>query len=607
MFRRISILLILAAVPLLPVLPAWAADCECDGRRDSAAPDAGEASAASKALHAIFDDYEKFRLRENPIGIAEEVADEAGSQPLGVTPGDDARRKSHLLEFRQRLREIDESGLSREDRTNAAVFAHVIEERLGELRFDTARFVFNSEGGPEDMLGTIQRGAALRSAADVETYLRKLEAAAGYIRDMTENARRGIETGWTQPRSVTNHLLPQLREHAELSPEADVAYQPLLDLPDTIASDEQGAFRTQARDILATRVRPAQQAFVDMIEREYLPGSRDSLGISEVPEGKAYYRFLVRKFTTTDLGPDEIHELGQRHVRELRARMEEEMEAAGWRGDLSGFIEFLRTDPQFYAKSREELLMRASTIAKEIDGRIPAFFRTPPRLTYNVTAVPREIEDNYTIGRYNLGSLEDGIPGSFVVNTSHLDQRPLYELPDLALHEGVPGHHLQIAIRQEARIPWFRRHFQFHAYTEGWAHYGEWLGLEMGIYKTPYDRFGLLSAYMWRACRLVADTGIHWLGWSLDEARECFIENSALARHNIETELQRYIAWPGQALSYKVGELKMRELRARAEDRLGEQFDIRTFHDMILWGGDLPLDLLEKRTERWITEQLETE
>jgi uncharacterized protein (DUF885 family) len=406
---------------------------------------------------------------------------------------------------------------------------------------------------------------------------------------------------------VTEHTLRQLRQHAALPAERDVAYQPLLDLPASISREDQAGFLARARDILSNRVRPAQQAFVDMIEREYLPGSRESLGIADVPDGREYYLFVVRQFTTTDLGPDEIHELGQRHVRQLRAQMEVEMKAAGWTGDLAGFIEFLRTDPQFYAKSREELLMRASTIAKEIDGKIPAFFRTPPRLTYNVTAVPREVEDNYTIGRYNLGSLESGIAGSFVVNTSHLDQRPLYELPDLAMHEGVPGHHLQIAIRQEAQIPWFRRYFQFHAYTEGWAHYAEWLGLEMGIYKTPYDRFGLLSAYMWRACRLVADTGIHWLGWSLDQARECFIENSALARHNIETELQRYIAWPGQALSYKVGELKMRELRARAEEAHGERFDIRAFHDMILWGGDVPLDLLEKRTDRWIAERPDDE
>lgn len=589
-------LLLLATLPLVPV---WASDCDC-----SAAETGQTDDAASAELRSIFDDYREFSLRENPIKGGEEGDDEALGRLLGVTPADDARRKARLLEFRERIGGVGRADLGEKDRTNAAVFAHIVDERLAELRFDTARMAFNSEGGPEQILGTIQRAAALNTAADVETYLRRLEAAAGYIEAVTENARRGLETGFTQPRSVTEHLLPQLREHATLPAEHDAAYQPLLDLPATIPAKDQARFRKQARDILSTRVRPAQRAFVDMIEREYLPRTRESPGISAVPNGREYYLFLVRKFTTTDLHPDAIHELGQRQVRQLRAQMEEEMKEASWNGDLDGFIEFLRTDPQFYAKSRVELLMRASTIAKEIDGKIPAFFRTPPRLTYNVIEVPREIEDNYTIGRYNLGSLEKGIPGSFVVNTSHLDQRPLYELPDLALHEGVPGHHLQIAIRQEAQIPWFRRHFQFHAYTEGWAHYAEWLGLEMGIYKSPYDRFGLLSAYMWRACRLVADTGIHWLGWSLEQARECFIENSALAPHNIETELQRYVAWPAQALSYKVGELKIRELRARAETALGERFDIRTFHDMILWGGDLPLDLLEKRTDRWIAEQL---
>lgn len=560
--------------------------------------------ASSKELQAIFDDYEEYHRTDH---LRAGLKGESTSLPniRGVTPDDDARRRAHLVEFQTRLARVMEGDLSVEDGLNAAVLAQIVDRHLQEIYFDSERIVFNSETGPEEVLASIQRSAALRSRSDVETYIKRLETAAAHFDDAKANARRGIATGFIQPRVVTEHTLRQMREQAQLPADEDIAFKPLLSLPDSISKRDQDRFRARAREMIEKKVRPAQQAFVEMIETEYLPQARESLAITDVPDGRDYYLFLVRKFTTTDLTPEEIHEIGRREVSLLRAEMEKEMKAAGWQGSLAGFIEFLRNDPQFYAKSREELLLKAAGIAKEIDGEIPRFFRTPPRLTYNVSEVPRAIEDNYTTARYNLGSLEAGIAGSFVVNTSHLNQRPLYELTDLALHEGVPGHHLQIAIRQESDIPGFRRHFQFDAYTEGWAHYAEWLGLEMGVYKTPYDRFGLLSAYMWRACRLVADTGIHWLGWSLEEAGKCFHENSALAPRNIETELRRYVAWPGQALSYKIGELKIRELRARAEAELGEGFDIRLFHDMILWGGDLPLDLLEEQTDRWIATQLE--
>jgi len=280
------------------------------------------------------------------------------------------------------------------------------------------------------------------------------------------------------------------------------------------------------------------------------------------------------------------------------------MAETGWKGYLPGFIAMLRKDPRFYATSRQQLLEKASEIAKRIDDKLPRYFATLPRLTYGVRPVPPEIEETYTTGRYFEGSPKLGVAGGYMVNTAHLDQRALYELPALTLHEAVPGHHIQIALAQELPgVPAFRRNADVTAFTEGWGLYSETLGGEMGIYRDPYERFGKLSYEAWRACRLVADTGIHWLGWSLDQARACFTENTALSPLNIEVELARYVSWPGQALAYKVGELKILALRKRAREALGPRFDIRRFHDAVLLAGPLPLDLLEIRVDAWIASE----
>jgi uncharacterized protein (DUF885 family) len=281
--------------------------------------------------------------------------------------------------------------------------------------------------------------------------------------------------------------------------------------------------------------------------------------------------------------------------------MDAEIAASGFTGSFAEFLNWLRTDPRFYAQQREELLMHAAEISKRADDAIPALFRNSlPRLPYGVRPVPQEIEDQYTTGRYFPGSLQLGVAGGYIVNVGKLDQRPLYELPALTLHEAVPGHHLQIAISQElGEQPWFRRNADVTAFVEGWGLYAEFLGEEMGIYRDPFERFGRLSYEMWRACRLVVDTGIHWKGWTIEEARACFRDNSALAPHNIETELQRYIGWPGQALAYKIGELKLKELREESRQALGERFDVREFHDIVLLGGPLPLALLEERIREW--------
>jgi len=309
----------------------------------------------------------------------------------------------------------------------------------------------------------------------------------------------------------------------------------------------------------------------------------------------------VRHETTTDMTPDQVFALGQSEIARIRTAMDVQIAQTGFKGGFRAFQQHLRTDPEFYVTSREALLEKASRLAKRVDDQLPRFIGRLPRLTYGVRPVPAAIEENYTTGRYNPGSPEQGIAGGLMINTSHLDQRPLFELPTLVAHEGVPGHHIQIALAQEMTgLPTFRRNSDITAYVEGWALYSEQLVSEMGLYDTPYIRFGMLSMEMWRACRLVMDVGIHWKGWTRDQAMACLRDNTALADKNMQNETDRYIAWPGQALGYKIGELRILALRHRAEAALGDRFDIRRFHDVVLDEGAMPLSLLEQRVDAWI-------
>ena len=348
-------------------------------------------------------------------------------------------------------------------------------------------------------------------------------------------------------------------------------------------------------------VLPAYRDLTTFMKEEYSTAARQTAGLGNSEMEREYYRALTRFFTTLDLTPDEVHDLGLREVARIRTQMDEIINELEFEGSFAEFLNFLRTDPQFYAETREELLMHASYLAKQIDGKMPQYFATLPRLSYGVIPVPKEVEKTYTTGRYFSGNPERGQAGNYVVNTYNLPNRPLYNLPALTAHEGVPGHHMQIAIAQELQdLPRFRQSLYPNAFGEGWGLYAEKLAGEMGIYKTPYERFGQLSYEMWRACRLVVDTGLHWKGWTREQAENCFLENSALAPHNIKTEVERYISWPGQALAYKIGEIKILELRDKAKTSLGQDFDIRRFHDAVLENGGIPLDILEDRIDRFI-------
>ena len=381
-------------------------------------------------------------------------------------------------------------------------------------------------------------------------------------------------------------------------------FAPFTNFPDNFSDEDKTRLKALGEAALNSAVLPAYRDLSKFMREEYITAARKTAGLGPSETEREYYRAVTRFFTTLDTSPDEIHALGLSEVARIRSEMDAVIAEVEFEGSFAEFLTFLRTDPQFYAKSRKELLMHASFIAKQIDGKMPEYFETLPRLSYGVIPVPKEIEKTYTTGRYFSGNPERGQAGNYVVNTYNLPNRPLYNLPALTAHEGVPGHHMQIAIAQELNgLPKFRKSLYPNAFGEGWGLYAEKLAGEMGIYTTPYEKFGQLSYEMWRACRLVVDTGLHWKGWTREQAEACFLENSALAPHNIKTEVQRYISWPGQALAYKIGELKILDLRAQAQAEIGEAFDIRKFHDAVLSNGGLPLDILEKQIQRFIFDE----
>ncbi|MDQ3069965.1 MAG: DUF885 family protein [Acidobacteriota bacterium] len=561
-----------------------------------------QASQPAQAWAAIVADWESYERAEDPLTAGGEGDRAALGRLPDITPEADARRLTRLKAFRARLAAIDPKALPAAEAFNHAFLAREVNERIERAAFDIARLGFTNEGGDSAALGFVGRTTTIASSADGEAWLSRLEATPKLIRDGIANARRGLATDFVQPRSIVENAIEVARIEASLAADVDPLLAPFASIPSSIPAAEADALRRRARSVVAGPIADGRRAWLRFLEADYLPRARPGLGIGSLKEGRHYYAFLARSFTTTAMTPDEIHEIGRQEVARIRAEMQTQMKAADFQGTFPEFLHWLRTDQRFYAKTRQEMLEKASEIAKRADDQLPKLFRNAlPRLPYGVREVPREIEDHYTTGRYFEGSMVNGVAGGLIVNTGKLDQRPLYELPALIVHEGVPGHHLQIAIMQEmGDQPFFRRNTFVTAFVEGWGLYAEFLGVEMGIYRDPYERFGRLSYEMWRACRLVADTGIHWKGWTIEQARACFAENSALAPHNIETELQRYIADPGQALAYKIGELRLKALRAKAEHALGPRFDVRAFHDLVLLGGALPLDMLEQKVDEWI-------
>jgi uncharacterized protein (DUF885 family) len=413
--------------------------------------------------------------------------------------------------------------------------------------------------------------------------------------------REGLRRGMTIPRATLAGIEATIEPLAGGAPEAHPVYAPFGKLPATLDAPTRERLTARARRTVAEKVIPAYARFLEFMTREYVPGCRESLAAAALPDGDAFYRFQVRRYTTRELDPREIHQLGLREVASIRAEMQTTIDATGFAGSFAEFLAFLRSDPRFYAATPEELLKEASWIAKRADAQLPRLFGRLPRQPYGVMAVPPALAPKYTSGRYAGSPRESTEPGWYWVNTHALEKRPLYNLEALTLHEAVPGHHLQGALAEEAEaVRPFRRFDYISAFGEGWGLYSEWLGNEMGFYTDPYRKFGYLGYRAWRACRLVVDTGLHQMGWSRQRAIDYLAENTSLPLVEATSEIDRYISWPGQALSYYVGYLELRELRARAERALGERFDVRAFHDVVLAEGSVPLPVLARRIDAWI-------
>jgi uncharacterized protein (DUF885 family) len=563
------------------------------------------ASASAEPPSAIFDDYWMTALEEDPFFATGAGIDDYNDRVPAVAPADQARRLEQAKGFLARLDALDAGAMTADDKLNADLLRFILKHDVALAAYNSWRIPFLSDSGFHNGMGYVVSATAFRTESDYRAYLKRLAALPGYIDQNIANMRQGLADGFAQPKEILGGILPSFDAQAAPTPADHPLYEPFTRIPAGVPKKAAAALRKEGLAVLETAVIPAYKRAADFMRDEYAPKAQDMVGAAALPAGAGYYDALVKYFTTRDdATADDIHKLGLREVARIRKEMDAVIKKTGFKGDFRAFQQFLRSDPQFYAKTPEELLMRAAWLSKSIDGKLPAYFGKLPRQPYSVQPVPAEIAPNYTTGRYSGAPAGAPRGGEYWVNTYALDKRPFYELPALTLHEAVPGHHLQAALALEVEnAPMFRTQFYPHAFGEGWGLYAEKLGVEMGVYQTPYDEFGRLSYEMWRACRLVIDTGLHSKGWTRSQALDYLAGNTALSLKNVETEVDRYIAWPGQALAYKVGELTIWELRRKAEKALGEKFDIREFHDAVLVKGGLPLDILSAEIDAFIARE----
>jgi uncharacterized protein (DUF885 family) len=559
-------------------------------------------AAPSDDFSKLLADHYGWLLRENPIS-----ATALGVHDYDNTIGEfsDAAHAQSLKDakvFLDRLNAIPVASLSAGDRTNYAILKRSLEEMLEAEHYGQRKMLFTTYYGWHQGFAGLAYDVPLRTKPDYQSYLIRL---AQYPRMNDYNLKitaEAVKEGYVLPCSVLAGYDKTISGVITTDVAKSRFYEPFTRArPADIGQEEWATMQRQARTIITDVLNKAYAKHLDFYRTNYAPKCTKSDSISAQKDGRDYYAFRVRVETTTDLTPDQIHEIGLAEVKRIRADMETVATAAGF-PSREAFIEELRTNPKYFATTPEQLMKEVAFIAKTIDGKMPIYFRTLPRLPYGIRAIPAETAEGTTTAYYGQGSPESGISGTFYVNTSRLDQRPLWEIPALSLHESVPGHHHQIALQQEMELAPFRRNFtSFTAFTEGWGLYAESLGREMGLYDTLEKKMGQLSYQMWRAARLVVDTGIHAKGWDKAKAVAYMKENTALTDANIDAEVNRYISWPGQALGYMLGNIKIRELRTKAEAELGAKFDLRRFHDAVLLQGSVPLDVLEAQINEWIT------
>ena len=548
---------------------------------------------ADRRFQAIYE--KEWAWRQEQTGQADEDSDTSGDNTRLPDVGAPAQQ-ARLKVWEQVLKEldgIDPDRLSAENRINLAIYRPQVENLAAEVRLRTYEMPFNSDSSFWSNLSFMAR-RQMKTADDYRAYAARLRDVPRHFDQHIANMRAGLARGFTVPRAVLDGRDVSIAAVAELKdPEQSAFYAPYRKMPASIPAAEQEALRKEIRAAISEQVVPAFGTLLTFFRTEYMPQARTTLAAEAMPGGKDFYAQQIREYTTLDLSAEQIHRIGLEEVARIRAEMQEVIEQTGFNGTFAEFLAFLRTDPQFYAKTPQQLLDRAAWISKRVDGEVGKYIGTLPRGRFTIVEVPADIAPFWTAGRGGLGT--------YWLNTYNLPSRPLYNLPALTLHESSPGHSLQAALAQEqGEQPAFRRDNYISAYGEGWALYTEKLGKEMGIYETPYEDFGRLTYEMWRAARLVIDTGVHHKGWSRDRALAYLRDHTALSEHEVTTEVDRYISWPGQALSYKLGEIAIVRLRAEAERELGPKFDIKAFHDAVLKQGSVTLPVLESQIRAFI-------
>ena len=555
-------------------------------------------------LHKLFADDWEWRLREFP----------ESATYLGYPGHNDrwtdwslaaiAQRKQHPKEVMRTLKSIERGRLSDADKLNYDLFKRNVQEDIDGQRFPAEYMPINQLSGVQVDVANVLSLMPAFTAQDYTDILARLSGVPVLIEQTIALLNKGLESNVTPPRITLRDVPQQVLNQIVDDPLQSPLMRVFDKMPESLAPAQRDTLQKRAMKALAGKAIPAFRKLHEFLVTTYIPKSRESIALADLKDGEAWYQFNVRQSTTTKLSPKEIYEIGLAEVQRIHEEMGLIIDDLGFRGSFEEFIEFLRNDPQFYFKDAERLLTAYRDICKRADPELAKLFGKLPRLPYGVIPVPAYSEQSQTTAYYQPGSLAAGRPGYFYANTYALNTRPIWEMEALSLHEAVPGHHLQIALAQELEgVPEFRKHAGYTAFVEGWGLYAEGLGEEMGFYTDPYSKFGQLTYQMWRAVRLVVDTGMHALGWSRQEAIDFFKQNSSKPEHDIVVEIDRYIVWPGQALAYKIGELKIKALRSFAEKELGTSFNLRAFHDAVLGSGALPLDVFEARLQAWVAQQ----
>lgn len=547
------------------------------------------ATQEDRQLKAIYESYADWTAKE--FAYFEDAKGE--NQPTDylpkVDPATQQARADYLKRVLAQVDAIPSAGLSAEERVNASVLRTILEASISDARFREWEMPVNSDSNFWTYLNELY---ALDDAAEYRRYIARMRDVPRFFNEHIANMREGLKRGLTPPAATLAGREGSISSFLAAS-DSNAFYEPFKQMPSTISAAEQTALRAEGKAAIEQSVVPAYRALLAFYRDTYAPGARKTVSARDLPQGDPYYRAEIREYTTLGLSPEEIHQIGLKEVARIDADMRKTMVESGFKGDFAQFLTFLRTDPQFIARNPDDLLGVSAYVAKRVDGKLKDYFEFLPRRRFTIIPVPEALAPFYTAGRGGLESCQ--------MNTHNLASRPLYNIPALTLHECAPGHSFQAALAEERKaLPRFRRNIYFSGYGEGWGLYTEWLGIEMGIYRTPYERFGQQSYEMWRAARLVIDTGIHRYGWSRQKAVDYLASHTALSTHEVGTEIDRYISWPGQALAYKLGELTIRRMRAEAEKELGTKFDRRKFHDMILALGAVPLPVLEDKIREYI-------